>query len=122
MNNPLVYDLIRSNDWDYLVLQDNQGRFVDNYGVFPASSLVIEGHIKIRDSLLYYHPCAKMIWFAGWGPKAGFPPYASTGSALIDKIYSNYRFLLDTAGQVIAPIGPAWNRIISNYPNVFNYS
>jgi len=118
MNNPLVYDLIRSNDWDYLLLQDNQGRFVRDYGVFPASSLVIEGHMKIRDSLLFYHPCAHMLWFAGWGPKAGYPPYASTGTGLIDKIYNNYRYLLDTAGQIIAPFGPAWQRIIANYPGI----
>ncbi len=118
MFNPIVYSLIKNNDWDYLVLQDNQGRFVYNYGIFPATSLVIEGHLKIRDSLLFYHPCAKMIWFAGWGPKTGYPPYASTGSGLIDKIYNNYKFLLDTAGQIIAPIGPAWQRIIANYPSV----
>ncbi len=114
MNNPQVFSLIRSDNWNYLVLQDNQGRFVNNYGVFPGSSKVIEGHIKIRDSLLYYHPCARMLWFAGWGPKAGYLPYASTGTGLIDKIYNNYRYLLDTAGQVIAPIGPAWQRIIAN--------
>lgn len=118
MNNPVVYNLIKSNDWDYLVLQDNQGRFVYDYGLFPSTSLVIEGHIKIRDSLLFYHPCAKMIWFAGWGPKAGYPPYASTGTGLIDKIYNNYKYLLDTAGQVIAPIGPAWQRIIANFPSI----
>lgn len=118
MNNPLLYDLIRSDNWDYLVLQDNQGRFVNNYGVFPSNSKVIEGHIRIRDSLIFYHPCAKMLWFAGWGPKSGYPPYASTGVGLIDKIYNNYLYLLDTAGQVIAPIGPAWKRIISNHPSI----
>lgn len=118
MNNPVVYSLIRSNAWDYLVLQDNQGRFCLGYGQFPSSSLVIEGHLKIRDSLLYYHPCAHVIWYAGFGPKDGYPPYASTGSALIDTIYQNYQFLQDTAGQIIAPIGPAFQRIINNYPTI----
>jgi hypothetical protein len=118
MNNPALYALIRSNDWDYLVLQDNQGRFVYDYGVFPASSKVIEGHLKIRDSLLYHNPCAHMLWFAGWGPKSGYPPFSNTGTGLISRIYNNYRYLLDTAGQVIAPIGPAWQRIIANYPGI----
>ncbi|MDI1355967.1 MAG: SGNH/GDSL hydrolase family protein [bacterium] len=118
MNNPQVYSLIKSRNWDYLVLQDNQGRFVNNYGIFPGSSKVIEGHKMIRDSLLYYHPCAKMIWFAGWGPKAGYPPYSSTGKGLIEKIYANYLYLYGVAGQVIAPIGPAWERIISSYTNI----
>ncbi len=118
MNNPIVYSLIKSNNWDYLVLQDNQGRFCLGYGQFPSSSLVIEGHLKIRDSLLYYHPCAHMIWFAGFGPKNGYPPYGNTGAALIDSIYHNYQFLFDTAGQVIAPIGPAFKRIIFGYPTI----
>lgn len=118
MNNPLVYSLIRSDDWDYLVLQDNQGRFCLGYGQFPSSSLVIEGHIKIRDSLLFYHPCAHMIWYTGFGFKDGYLPYASTGTALIDTIYNNYQFLRDTAGQIIAPIGPAFKRIISGFPSI----
>lgn len=118
MNNPALYALMRNTDWDYLVLQDNQGRFVYDYGVFPASSKVIEGHIKIRDSLLYHHPCAHMLWFAGWGPKAGYPPFSNTGTGLISRIYNNYRFLLDTAGQVIAPIGPAWQRMIAQHPGI----
>lgn len=118
MNNPNVYSLIRSNDWDYLVLQDNQGRFCLGYGQFPSSSLVIEGHIKIRDSLLFYHPCAHMIWYAGFGTKNGLLPYAGSGSAMIDSIYQNYQYLRDTAGQIIAPIGPAFKRIISQYPSI----
>ncbi len=118
MNNPLVYSLIKSNDWDYLVLQDNQGRFCLGYGQFPSSSLVIEGHMKIRDSLLFHHPCAHVIWFAGFGPKNGYPPYGNTGEALIDSIYHNYQFLVDTAGQIIAPIGPAFKRIISGAASI----
>lgn len=115
MNNPLVFSLIKSNNWNYLVLQDNQGRFCLGYGQFPSTSLVIEGHLKIRDSLLFYHPCSHLIWFAGFGPKNGYPPYGNTGQALIDSIYQNYQFLNDTAHQIIAPIGPAFIHIMNNY-------
>lgn len=117
MNNPVVYDLIRSDDWDFLILQDNQGRFCLGYGQFPASSLVLEGHLMIRDSLAFHQPCASMVWFAGFGPKDGYPPYGNSGVALIDSIYQNYLFLNDTAEEVIAPIGPAFKRIISGYPS-----
>lgn len=118
MYNPQVYDLIRSKEWDYLFLQDRQSRFCMGYGVFPGDSRVIEGHLKIRDSLLFYHPCAKMLWFAGFGPSAGYPPFAYSGEALIDSIYRNYQFLRDTAGQVIVPIGPAFLRIMEDYPAI----
>ena len=118
MFNPDVYALIKSQDWDYLFLQDRQSRFAMSRGVFPGDSRVMEGHLKIRDSLLFYHPCAHMIWFAGFGTKNGYPPYSTTGVGLIDSIYQNYLYLEDSAGQVIAPIGPAYLRIIANYPSI----
>ena len=116
MNNPLVYENIRSDKWDYVVLQDNQGRFVLNYGQFPSSSLVIQGHLQIRDSVLKNNPCAKMVWFAGWGMKNGLPPNGNTGIEMIDRIAANYRFLNDTAHEIIAPIGGAWKKIILSNP------
>lgn len=118
MNNPHVYNLIKGNNWDFMVLQDNQGRFSHPYGQFAnpiTQSRVIEGHLQIRDSLLYYHPCANMIWFGGFGTKDGLGLGYTSGSALIDAIYGNYNFLNDTAQEVIAPIGPAFKRIISGH-------
>lgn len=118
MNNPAVFAIINSNKWDYVLLQDNQGRFCLGYKHFPASSYVIAGHKKILDSVLFNNPCAHMLWYAGFGPKAGYPPYGNTGEALIDSIYHNYQYLHDTLGQVLAPIGPAFIRIINGYPNI----
>lgn len=118
MNNPAVFAIINSNKWDYVMLQDNQGRFCLGYKHFPSSSLVIEGHKKICDSVLFNNHCAHMIWYAGYGPKAGYPPYGNTGEALIDSIYHNYQYLHDTLGQILAPIGPAFIHIINGYPNL----
>lgn len=72
----------------------------------------------LRDSLLFYHPCTHVIWFAWFGPKDVTPPYASTGAALIDTIYRNYQFLRDTAGAVVVPIWPAFKRVISQHPSI----
>ena len=116
MNNPVVYENIRSDKWDYVVLQDNQGRFVYDYGQFPSSSLVIQGHLQIRDSVIKNNNCAKMVWFAGWGMKNGMPPYGNNGIEMIDRIAANYRFLNDSAHEIIAPIGEAWKRIIITNP------
>ncbi len=118
MYNPAVYALIKSNEWDYLFLQDRQSRFAMSRGIFPGDSKVIEGHTRIRDSLLFYHPCAHMAWFAGFGTKNGYPPYSPTGVGLIDSIYQNYKYLEDSIGQVIVPIGPAYLRIMANHPSI----
>lgn len=110
MENPAVFDLIRQGNWDYVVLQDNQGRFLYNYGIFNPDSRTIEGHKRIMDSTLHYNPCAAMIWFNGWAFKNGAPPYGNTGIELIDRIDANYQFMNDSLDQIIAPIGAAWKR------------
>jgi hypothetical protein len=122
MNNPLVYDNIRSDKWDYVVLQDNQGRFVLDYGQFSSTSLVIQGHQQIRDSVLKNNPCAKMVWFEGWGLKNGMPPYGNTGIEMIERIAANYHFMNDSLQQIIAPIGGAWKKLIITNPAIDPWS
>ena len=74
MNNPLVYENIRSDKWDYVVLQDNQGRFVLDYGQFPSSSLVIQGHLQIRDSVLKNNPLRQNDLVRRLGRKKWYAP------------------------------------------------
>ena len=112
MDNPLVYQLIRNTDWDFVVVQDNQGRFILDSAVFPSKSRVLAGHRMLMDSVKHYHPCAKMIWFAGWGLKNGQLPNWPTGVSMIDKLLVNYRVLNATAKEIIAPIGEAWKKSI----------
>ena len=118
MDNPIVYNLIKSNNWDYVIIQDNQGRFVYDYGVFNPDTRVIEGHKMLTDSVKYYNPCAKMIWFAGWGPKTGAPPYGNTGIETIERIWANYTFMNDSLKEIIAPIAPAWIKCVEEQSNI----
>lgn len=112
--NPAVYNLIRSEKWDYVVIQDNQGRFVLDSAVFPASSDVVNGHLMLRDSIRTNNSCSKVIWFAGWAYEDGSPPYGNTGIEMIKRILINYRVMNDTAKDIISPIGEAWIKTINN--------
>ncbi len=122
MNNPAVYTMIRSQKWDYVVIQDNQGRFVRDSAQFPGASKVVEGHIKIRDSVLANNSCAKVVLFGGWGVKNGLPPYGNTGIEMIRRILTNYYVLNDTMNEVIAPIGEAWIKTINYLPGTDPWS
>lgn len=119
MNNPAVFAAIRSKKWDFVVLQDNQGRFVDGAGIFPSpnASKVVEGHLKIRDSVRANWPCARMLWFSGWAWKDGYPGLGD-GAKLIRNIYENYLVLNDTTNEIIVPIGSAWLRSMQQLQNV----
>lgn len=118
MNNPVLFALIRSQKWDFAVIQDNQGRFVLDSAQFPSKSKVVQGHLNIMDSLKANHGCAKIILFGGWGWKYGLPPYGNTGIETIKRILVNYQVLNDTMKEVIAPIGEAWIKAINYLPAV----
>ena len=117
-NNPAVYTLIKSEKWDYVIIQDNQGFFVQQVGVFVPDGHVIDGHAQLRDSILANNPCAKVILFSGWCFKNGnpTPPVFANGSEMNTRVYQNYRVLNDSIKQIISPIGIAWNRIIKDMP------
>lgn len=123
-NNPVVYDLIRSRPWDYIVIQDNQGFYchttLGDYGMYAEPE---EGHMQLRDSLLKVNPCGKMILFSGWVDK---DPYAwepslglHTAEAANQRVYEQYKYMNDHfVHQVIAPIGIAWNRVMAALPKM----
>jgi hypothetical protein len=123
-NNPVVYDLIRSRPWDYIVIQDNQGFFclptIGDYGRYDETE---EGHMQIRDSLLRSNPCGKMLLFSGWLDK---DPYAwepslglYTAAEANQRVYEQYKYLNDRfVKQIVSPIGIVWNRVMSGLPHV----
>ncbi|MBL7933342.1 MAG: T9SS type A sorting domain-containing protein [Bacteroidia bacterium] len=118
MNNPVLFQLIRSQKWDFAVIQDNQGRFVRDSATFPGSSKVVQGHLNIMDSVKANNSCAKIVLFAGWAFKNGSPPFGNTGIEMIERILVNYCVLNDTMKEVIAPIGEAWIKSHSQVPSV----
>lgn len=118
MNNPALFALIRSKKWDFVVIQDNQGRFILDSAVFPGKSKVVQGHLNIMDSVKANNSCAKIILFGGWAWKNGMPPYGNTGIESIDRILINYCVLNDTMKEVIAPIGEAWIKAVKYLPAV----
>lgn len=120
-HNPFVYDLIRSEQWDYVVIQDNQGFYSWNYGQIPAVADAFSGHNMLRDSIRANNPCARVILFSGWCFKNGWqgsPPKFNTGSEMNQRVYENYCFLNNTVDEIVAPISISWNRIIKDLPKV----
>lgn len=114
--DPFVYNLIRSDKWEYIVIQDNQGFYSYGVGVYPPYSMVVEGHRALRDSAVANNPCAKVVLFSGWCFKNGWPPDFSNGSDMNQRVYENYNFINKTLDEIVSPIGIAWNRMIKKQP------
>jgi hypothetical protein len=117
-----TYAKIRSQKWDYVVLQDNQGYFagyvhgISNSACFPANN-------RVRDSVYKNWPCAKVIWFSGWGYQGGIPSQIPGDNTTVmnNRIDSNYQYLNDqypTKKELIAPFGKAWNAEIKAQPSI----
>ena len=109
------WNIIRSKQWDYIVLQDNQLYYCDSVGKLDSmgSKLpVLHNNLVFQDSIKKLIPCVKIIYFAGWEKNGGFPqrfPGDNTDK-MISRILANYSLLNNMPGvhNIIAPVGVAW--------------
>ena len=116
-----TYDKIYAQAWDYVVLQDNQGYFCTNVHSIPSYAL--NSNKQVRDSVRAIQPCAKVVWFAGWGLMGGLPSQfpGDNTIAMNNRIDSNYQWMnnMNAPSQdLIAPFGKAWNYIIKSKPSM----
>ncbi|MCE9538422.1 MAG: hypothetical protein K8R85_04280, partial [Bacteroidetes bacterium] len=110
---------INSQQWDYVVVQDNMGDYVNNIGVIPSScgnaNVALYNMIKANNS------CTRIIYFAGWGPSGGVFTGDNT-SACIERVHGNMIYLNNGIGQeIVTPIGKAWNSSLIQLPAVNLY-
>ena len=120
--NPAVYDMLRSTDWDYVVIQDNQGAFV-NIPPYIGTDY-FDANMQLLDSIKSYNSCSHVIWFAGWGIEGGWPQYFPNDSTeyCIERILDNVVYLNSFANEVVGPIGEGWLRSLAEQPNIDLYS
>jgi hypothetical protein len=120
----VTYSKIRSQVWDYVVLQDNQGYFARYTNVIP--SYVFPDNMKVRDSVRINQPCARVIWFAGWGPLGGYPSYLPNDNTTLElnRIDSNYQYMVNqypAKKEIMAPFGKAWLNAMTALPSINLY-
>ncbi len=116
--DPAVHQLLKSEKWDYVVAQDNQGHYSYDIGVYPSYAEVYRGHTIIRDTLLSANPCGRLILFSGWCFKNGWPGQFPDGKSMNQRVYENYVYANKTIKELVSPIGIAWNRVSDSLPGV----
>lgn len=116
INSSVSQNKITSQQWDYIVVQDNQGNYVNNVGVIPSACG--NANVTLYNQIKANNPCTRIIYFAGWGPEGGVFSGDNTTSC-INRIYGNTIFLNDAAmNEIVSPIGKAWISSLSQLPSV----
>ncbi|MDX2445436.1 MAG: PKD domain-containing protein [Bacteroidales bacterium] len=126
--NPLVFDLFRQGNWDFIVLQP--GTYEALGESYPIEQTLFRAHILV-DSIYRYNPCTKVLYYeVPWGV------FGDTHDDLINYnnsmkiILHNLEFLSDSTQLFFAPVGEAfmtsynidqdvslWNSYTDIHPN-----
>lgn len=112
----VTIDRIYSRDWDYVVLQGS------NYDIaIPELRLnvyppIIDMKYMIHDN----NPNTKIIFFMDWAMKNGVTYNGTTYTyfEFQDMIYEGTLEVADDLDMMIAPIGWAWKKSISEHPEI----
>lgn len=116
VNDPTSQAKINSQQWDYIVVQDNMGNYVNNIGIIPATCG--NANVALYNMIKANNPCTRIVYFAGWGPSGGAFGGDNT-TACIDRIHGNMLYLNNGIGQeIVTPIGKAWNSSFTLLPSV----
>ena len=120
--NPYVYETIRSRKWDYVVIQDNQGAYVNQPPY--VSSNYLSANFQLCDSIKANDICTSVIWFAGWAGEGGYPTYfpGDNTQSCIERVLANVVYLNSTKHEVVGPIGEGWIRSLNEQPSIDLYS
>lgn len=109
---------INSQDWDFVVVQDNLGIWVGNSPYQEAYDDLVEN----RNNILANNSCTEIVYFAGWCPVGGAQS-GDSESACGSRVYNNL-VNVNTNGslnEIVSPVALSWNQSMSQYPSLDLY-
>lgn len=121
-NDPISLNKIASNQWDYIVLQEQSQRpsFIN-----PNGFLI--GFMNLSDYIQEKQSCAQVTAFMTWGYKDGdlancpTHPNVCTYSGMQQLITTRYLSIAETNQAEVTPVGVVWKYIRDNYPSLSLY-
>ena len=124
--NSAVYHQIRSDDWDFVVLQAQSQE-----PAFPPSQVANETYpyaAQLNDSIQAHNECTETLFFMTWGRRDGdlsncaaYPPIC-TYEGMQQRLRESYLEMAEDNSATVAPVGVAWKNIRANYPNIDLYN
>ncbi len=120
-NNPTVHNLIKSRNWDYVILQgqSQEVAFPDN----QVDYMTLPPAVRLADSVYANNFCSEVMMYMTWGRKNGDDQWGpmSTYQGMQNRLYNGYMRIADSAQASVAPVGKIWELIRASRPEVELY-
>jgi len=118
---PEMFETIRSEKWDYVVLQGFSRELMHDKEVIDTATIPYFN--RIVDSVYSNHSCTNILLYMTWGYKNGFISENDTLTYddMSNRIQRGYEYLSDLNKLSIVPIGQIWKSFRKNYPSVEIY-
>jgi len=111
VNDPNVYKKFRQGGWDFVVLQPGSN---ESPGYSEAKDRTLSRLKILKDSIIKYNPCAKILLYEiSYGVWGNSPANLNTYNNTMSLILANCQYWADSAQIFFAPAGQAiktaWN-------------
>lgn len=113
---------ILSNDWDYIVLQEQSQR-----PSFPVASAFANAFFALKTHIKQNKPCAQVTSFMTWGHENGdiqncpTNPAVCTYLGMQNLLTERYMDVSDVSESEVTPVGVVWKFIRENHPSINLY-
>lgn len=124
--NSTTLQKIHSNDWDYVVLQEQS-----QLPAFPEFQKLTELYPYARalcDTIRANNECTEPMFYMTWGRENGDPqncanaPWFCTYESMDDSIRATYIHMAEMYQTELAPAGAVWRYLRENNPEINLYS
>ena len=117
-----TYKLIKSRNWDYIVIQGHSNEFAQPDG--KVDSLTYPYAKKIIDSIHTYSTCSRILFYMTWGYKNGNPKWKAIANydSMQYRIERQYLRFADKLHTGISPVGMVWKEVRTFNPEINLYA
>lgn len=122
--NQTSLNKINSNQWDYVVLQDQSQKpafpinYVNNF-VYPYAT-------QLSNLVRANFSCSVPLFYTTWGKKNGDPQVCQNGQCTYEVmdnlLQQRYRFMAESNKGLISPVAQVWRYIRTNHPTIELYA
>lgn len=111
--NPTVINLIKSKDWDFVVMQCQSQE--PSFPITQVQKDVFPYAKSLSDTIRYFNKCAQPVFFMTWGRENGdaqncasWPPVC-TYEGMDSLLHERYVQMGMDNDALISPVGQVWN-------------